>query len=595
MGPDGKRTHHCGLLRAEHAGAKVTLNGWLETIRDHGGVVFGSLRDRSGIVQIVFKEPPREPLRPEYVIAVAGEVRLRPEGMRNPDLPTGAVEVAVRELAVLNPSRPPPFEVASFAQEEPNEEVRLRHRFLDLRRPRMQRNIAVRHRISQLVRRYLDEQGFLEIETPFLTRSTPEGARDFLVPCRLNPGTFYALPQSPQLFKQLLMVAGFEKYFQIVRCFRDEDLRADRQPDFTQIDIEMSFIDETDVRRLIDGMLHLLFKSILAIELPLPIPAITYDEAMARYGCDRPDLRFGAPLTDLCALLADSEVPFLREGAARGAAIGLAVPEKGAFTRARIEELATAAATDGGAGFVWLRRAAGALSGPGAKAFKGAREGALVEALGLADGDLAFILAGGNSPALRAACGALRTRLGRELGLAPAGKFAPTWVVDFPLFQRDEERGGFTAVHHPFTAPREEDLERLDRDPARVKARAYDIVVNGVEIGGGSIRMHRREVQEAAFKAIDIGPEEARARFGFLLEGLSYGAPPHGGIALGLDRLAALLTGETSIREVIAFPKTQRGSCLLTEAPAPVSDAQLMELGIALKPPPGPAAPVSGS
>ncbi|HAK94940.1 MAG TPA: aspartate--tRNA ligase [Planctomycetes bacterium] len=391
------------------------------------------------------------------------------------------------------------------------------------------------------------------------------------------------------------MVAGYDRYFQITKSFRDEDLRADRQPDFTQIDIEMSFIDETDVRRLIDGMFQLLFKSILDIDIRLPIPAIAYDEAMARYGCDRPDLRFGAPLTDLSALLADSEVPFLREGAAKGAAIGLGVPEKGALTRARIEELARAAAAAGGTGFVWLRRAAGALSGPGAKAFKGAREGALIEALALADGDLAFVLAGENPHALREACGALRTRLGGELALAPAGKFALTWVVDFPLFQRDEEHGRFVAVHHPFTAPREEDLALLERDPARVKARAYDIVVNGSEIGGGSIRMHRREIQEAAFKAIDIDPEEARARFGFLLDGLSYGAPPHGGIALGLDRLVTLLTGETSIREVIAFPKTQRGNCLLTDAPAAVSAAQLEELGIALRPPPAPGGPASGS
>jgi aspartyl-tRNA synthetase len=587
MLPELKRTHHCGLLRTDHVGAHVTLNGWMETIRDHGGVVFGSLRDRSGIVQVVFKNQDvlaKETLRPEFVVAIRGEVHLRPEGTHNPELATGDVEVIVEALTVLNPSRPLPFEIASHVGEEPNEEVRLKYRFLDLRRPRMQRNMTVRHRVSQIVRRCLDEQGFLEIETPFLTRSTPEGARDFLVPCRLNPGTFYALPQSPQLFKQLLMVSGFEKYFQIVRCFRDEDLRADRQPDFTQVDIEMSFIDESDVRRLIDALLAQLFKAILGMDIALPIPIMPYDEAMARYGVDRPDLRFGAELTDLSDLLKDAEAPFLRQGAEKGAVIGIAVPEKGALTRKQIEELAQAAVAAGGTGFVWLRRQQGALTGPGAKAFKGAKEAALIEKMKLADGDLLFVVAGEKPVKLQEACGTLRTRLGAELKLAPKDKFAMTWVVDFPLFQWDEEGKRWCAVHHPFTAPREEDFAFLQSDPGRVKARAYDIVVNGSEIGGGSIRMHRRDVQEAAFKVMSIGAEEARARFGFLLDGLSYGAPPHGGIALGLDRLVTMLTGESSIREVIAFPKTARGSCLMTEAPAAVDPAQLDEVGIAVKP-----------
>ena len=587
-----KRTHGCGVLCRDHQGLGVVLNGWVDTIRDHGGVLFANLRDRSGTVQIVFPDPGvlngSDAIRPEYVVAVTGTVALRPSDAVNPHLPTGEVEVRIQKLTVLNPADVLPFEVSARSREQPGEDVRLRYRYLDLRRARMQRNLRTRHRVAQLCREFLDRRGFLEIETPFLTRSTPEGARDFLVPCRLARGQFYALPQSPQLFKQLLMVSGFELYFQVVRCFRDEDLRADRQPEFTQIDVEMSFVDESDVRGLIDALFALVFKETLGLDVPVPVPVLKYADAMAAYGTDRPDLRFGAPLRDITSLAASSDLPFLRQAAETGGVVALAVPEGGRLARAQLDARVETARTSGASGALWFRRKANALSGPGAKAFRGALEGPVIEALSLDEGDLGFVAAAARLRTAQEICGQSRLALAAELDLIPRDRFAFTWVTEFPLLEWDAETHRWVSVHHPFTSPVAEDLPLLDSSPGRVRARAYDIVVNGVELGGGSIRIHRRDLQEKVFRAIGIGPEEAVQKFGFLLEGLRYGAPPHGGIALGLDRMIAMLTGEASIRDVIAFPKTQKGGCVLTGAPSEVADDQLAELGIRLAPPPAP-------
>lgn len=587
MQTDLKRTHSCGQLRKTHLGQKVILNGWIHTIRDHGGVVFATVRDRSGIVQVVFKEEEARKtlasIRPEFVVAVQGVVEARPDAARNPDMPTGDIDIAVDTLTVLNPSEVVPIEVAIPDDELSGDNIRFRYRYLDLRRPSMQRNLEIRHRISQICRQYMDTQGFYEIETPFLTKSTPEGARDFVVPSRMTKGHFYALPQSPQLFKQLLMVSGFEKYFQIVRCFRDEDLRADRQPEFTQLDIEMSFIDEQDIRSLIDGLFARLFKEILGIDIALPIPCMGYEKAMTRWGSDRPDLRFGCELKPLNDLLADCEIPFIRTAAEAGALVGLSVPEQGKYARKQVDGFINDAKDLGAQGGVWFRLKNGALAGPGAKAFPGDKGQAVQDQLGLKEGDLVFVIAATSPKKAQRAAGELRGRLGRDLGLARAGEYAMTWVTDFPLFEEDDETGQWTAVHHPFTAPCDEDLEWLEKAPGRVKSRAYDIVINGAELGGGSIRIHTKAVQEKVFNAINLPPEEAQAKFSFLLEALQYGAPPHGGIALGLDRLVAMFAGVDSIREVIAFPKTHRGSCLLTNAPSELAQAQLDELGLIKK------------
>jgi len=577
-----RRTHTCGELRASDEGRPVVLTGWVESARDHGGVVFVDLRDRYGRTQIVFHDDAAEDtrrLRPETVVAVRGVVRPRPEGLVNRDLPTGEIEVAGESLQILNGCPTPPFEIAESAESEPSEELRLRWRFLDLRRRRLQQNLIRRHAIVRSIRTYLDERGFVDVETPVLTRSTPEGARDFLVPSRLHPGSFFALPQSPQLFKQLLMVAGMDRYYQIVRCMRDEDLRADRQFEFTQLDIEMSFIDEEEIRTLIDGLIAILVKTVRGADVSLPIPSLPWAEAMARFGTDRPDMRFGAELRDVSDLARESgfEV-FRRTVADGGAVIAAAFPKGGALSRREIDALAEAAKELDVQGLVWCKRAGGGgLQGGIAKHWPSDLAGRLIARVGAEEGDLVLFIAD-RPPAARAALGEIRNRLGRDLKLYDPQGFAWTWVTEFPLLEWNEEEKRWQACHHPFTSPRMDDIDRLEADPRAVRARAYDIVVNGTEVGGGSIRIHDPELQGRVFRAIGLDEDSARAKFGFLLEALRYGAPPHGGIALGLDRLVMILLGETSIREVIAFPKTQRGTCLMTDAPSPLDAEQIREV-----------------
>lgn len=582
-----KRSLYCGQLRLEHVGKEVVLMGWVQSTRDHGGVIFVDLRDREGVVQVVFN-PEVSPeahrlaqeLGDEYVVAVRGTVERRPPGTENPKIPTGEVEVLAREVEILNPSLPPPFPIEDRI--ETNELLRLRYRYLDLRRPAMLRNLRMRHEATQIIRGYLSRLGFLEVETPFLTKSTPEGARDFLVPSRLNPGTFYALPQSPQLFKQILMVAGIDRYFQIVRCFRDEDLRADRQPEFTQVDLEMSFAEEEDVQEVIEGLLGELFRHFLGYDPPRPFPRIPYREAMDRFGTDKPDLRFGMELKDVTDLVAKSEFRvFLKEVEAGGVVKALVLPEGAKLSRKELDDLVKEATDIGAKGLLWLKVGEKGFEGPGAKAFPEGLQEAILQRTGASRGDL-LLMVGDKWQRACEALGELRQRLAKRYGLLRGGRYEFVWIVDFPLVEFDEVEGRYVAVHHPFTSPKEEDLPRLETDPLSVRARAYDIVLNGHEIGGGSIRNHRLEVQERIFRLIGFPPEEAQERFGFLLEALRYGAPPHGGIALGLDRLMMILCGEETIREVIPFPKTQKGTCPLTGAPAPVEPVQLKELRIKL-------------
>jgi aspartyl-tRNA synthetase len=588
-----KRTHSCGALRAADAGQVVTLMGWAFRRRDHGGLVFVDLRDREGLTQCVFdpKEAPDahgqvEGVRSEFVLAVRGDVAPRPAGTENAKLPTGAIEVRVREMKILNDSRPLPFQLEDEGEVE--ETLRLKYRYLDMRRPAVLKAFQVRDHVCRAVRDYLHAEGFLEVETPFLTRSTPEGARDFLVPSRMQPGSFYALPQSPQLFKQLLMVAGFERYFQIVRCFRDEDLRKDRQPEFTQIDIETSFLERDDFLPIIEGMVAEIWRRVKGVELVRPFPRLAYDDAMARFGSDKPDLRFGLELQDASRLFAGGEFQAFAQTVAGGGVVkALRVPSAGGLSRKELDDLTNEAKQLGAKGLVWIKVTAEGVQSPVAK-FLTAVQDRLLALTGGGAGDLLLLVA--DTPAVAATVlGRFRVDLARRFQLIPDDRDVFAWVVDFPLVEWNADEKRWDAVHHPFTAPRDEDLALLESDPGQARAKAYDLVLNGQEAAGGSIRIHQQSVQERLFGLIGISKEEARARFGFLLEALEFGAPPMGGIAFGLDRLAASLAGQESIREVIAFPKTQKGTCPLTDAPAPVDARQLRDLGIRVVEGAGPA------
>ena len=587
-----RRSHTCGALRGADEGREVVLTGWVHRRRDHGGLIFVDLRDRYGLTQVVFN-PEHSPgahalargFRPEYVVGVRGRlVRRTPENV-NRDMPTGEIEVLAGEAEVLNESQVLPFTLED--QDPAGEELRLRYRYLDLRRPRLQETLSKRHRVVLAARRYFDSQGFLEIETPMLTRSTPEGSREYLVPSRVNPGRFYSLPQSPQIFKQLLMVSGFDRYFQIARCFRDEDLRADRQPEFTQIDVEVSFPDTEEIFSLIEGLMVSLFEA-AGRKVEPPFPRLAYREAMDRFGSDKPDTRFGMEVRDVSASAARTPFRVFSETVASGGVVlGLVVEGAASWTRKPIDELAAMARDLGSKGLVWIRLGPDAVTSSSLKALgeEGCRS--LAGELGAKTGDLA-ILAAGERERTCQILGALRLHLGRSLGLIDTGRSQLLWVQDFPLFERNEE-GRLVSCHHPFTSPRPDDLDRLEADPASVRALAYDLVLNGEEIGGGSIRIHRGDVQERVFRALGIGPEEAERRFGFLLQALRLGAPPHGGIALGVDRIVAILTGCSSIREVIAFPKTNSALDLMSGAPSAPDAEQLRELHVRVDlPPPAP-------
>jgi aspartyl-tRNA synthetase len=558
--------------------------GWVHARRDHGGVTFIDLRDRSGVLQIVFNpqinqdaHTAAKDVRMEYVLAVRGVLEKRSPETINPNLPTGEIELQVSELRVLNPSRTVPFPIDE--ETNPTENARLRYRYLDLRRPQMYRNFLLRHRLAKGVRDYLDGEGFLEIETPFLTRSTPEGARDYLVPSRVNPGSFYALPQSPQLFKQLLMVGGFDKYFQIVRCFRDEDLRADRQPEFTQIDIEMSFIQPDDIFRLTEGMMAKVCRALKGMEIPTPFPRMSYAEAMTRYGNDKPDIRFGLELCELTDLFRETDIKVFSDVIAKSGTIRGILLANCTFSRKEIDDLNPLAQSFGAKGLAWFRITDEGWQSPLAKFVSEERKAKIERSLGFKKGDLLLLVAD-QEKVVCDVLSRLRLYLGDKLGLIPKEEFRFLWVTDFPLLEYDEEAKRYVAMHHPFTSPREEDIGLLETTPNKIRARAYDLVLNGMELGGGSIRNHRLDVQQRVFACLGIGETEAQEKFGFLMEGLSYGAPPHGGIAFGLDRMAMLFAGADSLRDVIAFPKTAKAVCLMTQAPSPVDPRQLRELSI---------------
>lgn len=577
------RTHRCGELRPRHVNREVVLAGWVQGTRDHGKLIFADLRDRTGLIQLVFDYDVNrelfamaEKLRSEYVVAVAGKLVERSKDTVNPALDTGEVEVKVEKLEVLNTSRTPPFYIEDGVRVDEN--IRLRYRYLDLRRPEMFKRLHFRHRAVKLIRDHLDREGFLEVETPMLTRSTPEGARDFLVPSRLAPGEFYALPQSPQLFKQLLMISGVEKYFQMARCFRDEDLRADRQPEFTQMDLEMSFVDREDIFQVIESMIGHIWQEVKGEELSVPFPRINYRDSMNRFGSDKPDLRLGMELKDLSDLAGMSEFRvFTRALETGGVVKGLRVKGGASFSRKEIDDLTVKAREWGAKGLAWILYTPGGWKSPITKFFSPELLGSMGERLEAEEGDLLLFVADGWEKACRI-LGQLRVWLGKCNGQKPYF----IWVVDFPLLEYDPEEKRYMAMHHPFTAPLDEDMEIMSSDPLKVRARAYDLVLNGVEIGGGSIRIHRREVQEKMFALLGIGPREAEEKFDFFLEAFDFGTPPHGGIALGLDRLIMLLTGDENIREIIPFPKTASGSCLMTGAPAPVAAEQLADLKISV-------------
>jgi len=579
-----KRSHSCNDLAAENVGEVVILMGWVLRRRDHGGVIFIDLRDRWGITQVVFNpeidadmHAKAHQLRSEWVIAVQGRVEKRPPDMENPNLKTGAIEVLVDTLRILNSSLTPPFPLDE--ETEISENLRLKYRYIDLRRPSMAANLVMRHKAAQSVRTYLDQNNFLEIETPVLTRSTPEGARDYLVPSRVNAGKFYALPQSPQLFKQLLMISGLDRYYQIVRCFRDEDLRADRQPEFTQIDMELSFIEEPDIYEIIEGMMLKLFKDVLGLELSLPFARMKYEEAMARFGTDRPDTRFGLELVDLTETVRDCGFNVFQTVVKKGGLVkSINAKGCGDFSRKDLDDLTEYVGQFGAKGLAWVKvKPGGEWQSPITKFFTDAEREAISKELGAAENDVLFFVAD-RGAIVHQALSELRLELGRRLGLIKKDSYNFVWVVDFPLLEYDHDEKRHVAVHHPFTAPKEEDIEFLENDPGRVRSKAYDLVLNGIEIGGGSIRIHQKEMQDVIFTALGIAQEEAADKFGFLLQALELGAPPHGGIAFGLDRLLMILAGRETIRDVIAFPKTQKATCPLTEAPASVARKQLTEL-----------------
>jgi aspartyl-tRNA synthetase len=587
-----KRSHHCGELSLTQVGQTVTLAGWVASRRDHGGIIFIDIRDRYGLTQIVFDSEENAPLhaiadrlRNEYVIAITGKVSARPEESDNPHLPTGSIEIRAHTLDLLNEATPLPFSIEDDVQT--SESLRLEHRYLDLRRPKMQQLIQLRSQVSHLTRNYLHAQQFLEVETPILTKSTPEGARDYLVPSRVNPGDFFALPQSPQLFKQILMIGGMDRYFQIARCFRDEDLRLDRQPEFTQIDLEMSFVDREDIIQLTEDLIRLIFKETKQIDLPNPIPRLTYEETMGRYGTDKPDLRFDMPLQDLCQFAKTCDFQVFRRVIESGGMVkGLVIPKGGAFTRNRIDNLIDTAKEFGAKGLAWVKISEdGKLDSSIAKFLN---TDALRTALPSANpGDLLVFVAD-QAPIVHQVLGRLRLLLGEELQLVDRTRWEPLWVVDFPMFEYDEASQRHVALHHPFTAPNPEDTALLESQPLQAKTLAYDIVLNGFELGGGSIRIHSPRLQEKVFDLLKISKVEAREKFGFLLNALESGAPPHGGIALGLDRLIMILGQTESIRDTIPFPKTQKAQCLMTHAPSSVTPEQLQELSIrttAKKPP----------
>lgn len=583
-----RRTHNCCELGIEDIGKEVVLMGWVQRRRDHGGVIFVDLRDKNGITQVVFNPEVHQKvhekahvIRNEFVLGVRGKVEARPEGMTNPNLVTGAIEVMVSELKILNSAQTPPFLIEDKI--DVSEMIRLNNRHIDLRRPQLQKNIILRHKAALSLRQYLNAHGFLDIETPVLTGSTPEGARDYLVPSRVNPGQFYALPQSPQIFKQLLMISGFDRYYQIVRCFRDEDLRADRQPEFTQVDMEMSFVGEDDVMRVTEGMVQQLFKDVMDVELTLPFDRLPYPEAIGRFGLDKPDVRFGLELKDVSDIVKDSGFKLFANAVKKGGIVK-ALNAKGCidFSRKEIDDFTEFVSVYRAKGLAWIKIRPDSWQSPIEKFFSDREKQNLVQRLDIEPGDLIFFVA--DQPKIvNESLGHLRNQLGKKLGLIDESKFSFVWITHFPLLEYDDDENRYQALHHPFTAPFEQDYGLLKDDPLAVRSRAYDLVLNGSEIGGGSIRIHQKHIQEKVFEALGMDREAYEKKFGFLLSALDSGAPPHGGIALGFDRLVMILCGQPSIRDVIAFPKTQKAACLLTNAPSEPAKAQLDELHLRVR------------